>query len=381
MSSRFVLRLVCAITLLACAPGLAAEDDWPPERRFYVAPSLVHNSIDDDTGFDAGTGYQLAIGKAFRDWLNVELLLTETDHDGKDGAPDGDVSLYGLGALIFPMRDRVPFFLSAAVWSGELDRDSGPSHRDADAWDIGIGYLHEINAGGLAIRAEYRRRDSEYRDIGGSLSEDILALGLQVPFGDRPKPPQSESSPPPPPRAAPAAPPPPPKCPDSDGDKVCEDKDRCPNTPPEQIAAVLENGCGLDDCRLPSPGETVDEHGCAIEITVVLRDVHFDTAKATLRPESKATLDRIISVLKATPSVKKVEIGGHTDSRGADDYNRQLSQQRAESVIDYLKAGGIDNSRLKAQGYGETRPIASNDTADGRAQNRRVELKVLERGE
>lgn len=114
---------------------------------------------------------------------------------------------------------------------------------------------------------------------------------------------------------------------------------------------------------------------------MVLRDVYFDTAKATLKPESRATLDNVVSVLKATPTVRKVEIGGHTDNRGDDAYNMSLSQQRAQSVVDYLVKGGIEKSRLEARGYGETQPIASNADAAGQSQNRRVELKVLERGE
>ena len=366
--------------ILCIAHGASIAGERPPERRFYVAPSLMYNSVDDGLGFDDGLGYQFAVGKAISDYLNIEFLSTESKHDGKRGNPDGDINLYGLGALIFPMRDRIPFFISTAYYTGELDRDTGRNHRDASAWDIGLGYLHEINAGGLAVRAEYRRRNADYNAVSGDFNDDIVALGLQVPFGTRP-PAEADPTPPPAAKPAPAARPPVSKCPDSDSDGVCEDRDRCPNTPPEQIKAVRDDGCGLDDCRLPSPGETVNEHGCAVEVSMVLRDVYFDTAKATLKPESRATLDNVVSVLKATPTVRKVEIGGHTDNRGDDAYNMSLSQQRAQSVVDYLVKGGIEKSRLEARGYGETQPIASNADAAGQSQNRRVELKVLERGE
>lgn len=375
------------IFVASIASNIAIAEERPGERRFYIAPSLLYNSVDEDLGFDDDLGYQFAAGKAFNDYLNLELLITGSDHDGESGGFDGDISLYGLGALIFPMRDRIPFFISAGYFTGEIDRDDARlDHRDAEAWDVGLGYLHEINDGGLAIRAEYRRRNSDYNDVGDGFKDNIFAVGLQIPFGDRPRPATPAAAPPPKPKPKastprqPAAPPPKPRCADSDNDAVCEDQDRCPNTPPEQIKTVMENGCGLDDCRLPSPGEAVNEHGCAIEISMVLKDVFFDTNKATLKPESKVRLNKVANVLKATPTVKLVEISGHTDNRGSDAYNKKLSQQRAESAVAYLASQGVEKNRMKAQGYGETQPIASNIDAAGRSQNRRVELKVLKRG-
>lgn len=101
--------------------------------------------------------------------------------------------------------------------------------------------------------------------------------------------------------------------------------------------------------------------------------INFDTDSDVIREESKPTLDRIAAVLKANPAWK-LTVEGHTDSTGAAEHNRQLSQKRAESVKVYLQAAGIDAARLQAAGLGATKPVASNDTALGRAQNRRVEL-------
>jgi outer membrane protein OmpA-like peptidoglycan-associated protein len=108
---------------------------------------------------------------------------------------------------------------------------------------------------------------------------------------------------------------------------------------------------------------------------VRLYGINFDYDSEVIREESKPTLDRIIAMLKSQPTLKII-IEGHTDSEGSDEHNKILSQQRAESVKLYLVSAGIDASRLFTEGYGESKPVASNETATGRAQNRRVELVV-----
>ncbi|MEZ4472626.1 MAG: OmpA family protein [bacterium] len=107
--------------------------------------------------------------------------------------------------------------------------------------------------------------------------------------------------------------------------------------------------------------------------------VFFDTNKATIRKVSFELLDQVASVLKNAKFVTKVRVEGHTDDRGKDDKNKKLSQDRAESVRKYLIDKGISADRLEAVGYGEERPIASNKTAAGRQQNRRVAFTVTER--
>ncbi|MBI3501623.1 MAG: PD40 domain-containing protein [Bacteroidetes bacterium] len=114
----------------------------------------------------------------------------------------------------------------------------------------------------------------------------------------------------------------------------------------------------------------------AVGSKIVLKNIFFDFDKATLRPESTAELERLMKFLTDIPSMK-IEISGHTDSKGADDYNMKLSQNRAQSVVDYLASHGIDKSRLTAKGYGETKPIATNDTDEGRQLNRRTEFEIL----
>lgn len=112
--------------------------------------------------------------------------------------------------------------------------------------------------------------------------------------------------------------------------------------------------------------------------TIVLRNIFFDFDKATIRPESANELERLIKLLNDNPTLK-IELGSHTDSKGSDDYNWKLSENRSKSVVDYLIGKGISTARLVAKGYGETKPIDTNDTDEGRQNNRRTEFKILEK--
>lgn len=111
---------------------------------------------------------------------------------------------------------------------------------------------------------------------------------------------------------------------------------------------------------------------------VVLKNIFFDFNKATLRNESKAELNRLKRIMNDNPTMK-IEIGGHTDSKGSDAYNANLSKNRAGSVVEYLVQQGIDKSRMTFKGYGESQPIATNETEEGRQENRRVEFKILQK--
>jgi OmpA-OmpF porin, OOP family len=166
-------------------------------------------------------------------------------------------------------------------------------------------------------------------------------------------------------------------CPnDSDGDGVPDDLDECPNTPPG--AQVLANGCALKgDCRTPRPGEEVDENGCAVDQTFILRGVNFEFDSDRLTPEAKVILRQVAQTLKAYPDVD-VEVAGHTDSTGTDAYNLSLSEKRSISVKNFLTGEGVEARRMTPTGYGESQPIDTNDTEDGQARNRRVELRVID---
>ncbi len=218
-------------------------------------------------------------------------------------------------------------------------------------------------------------------------------------------------------------------CPrDSDGDGVLDGADKCPGTPAG--ATIDEEGCpqdsdwdgvpdgldlcadtplgvrvGKDGCPTDEDGDgvpdgadrcpgtparaRVDKDGCPIEVSereielldtgkITVRNIQFETNKADLKPESHAILDEIGAILVQWPDLR-IEIGGHADARGTDEYNRALSQRRAQSVLDYMlsKFPQIAAGQYAAKGYGESQPVATNSTDEGMALNRRVEFKVL----
>ena len=191
-------------------------------------------------------------------------------------------------------------------------------------------------------------------------------------------------------------------CPDLDNDKdgVPDDLDKCPNEPEDKDGFQDQDGCpnpdndgdGIPDAidKCPNQPETInhykDEDGCPDEVppevkkfTGVIQGINFKTNSAEILPGSWAILDRALKVLQDFPDVH-LEISGHTDSRGRSEYNRSLSQRRADSVKLYFVSRGIPSSRLQSIGYGEDRPIADNSTASGRAANRRTEFKLIDAG-
>jgi hypothetical protein len=184
-------------------------------------------------------------------------------------------------------------------------------------------------------------------------------------------------------------------CPiDSDGDGVPDTADKCPNTPAG--VKVDDVGCPLDSDRDGVPdyldkcpgtprGVPVDDNGCPPTGVVVRGDewavegqILFDINKDTLKPDAQALLDRVAAYLQ-TNLEWHVEIQGHTDSTGPRTWNDTLSQMRADAVRDYLITRGVAADRLTAKGYGPTEPIASNDTREGRQQNRRVDFRPFEK--
>jgi len=149
-------------------------------------------------------------------------------------------------------------------------------------------------------------------------------------------------------------------------------------------AAVVSNDTdqdGVDNlsdlCANTPAGAKVNAFGCQDSDAMILRGVNFHTDSDKLTDDSVAILDPVVNTLKAHPEVK-LEVSGHTDARGDDAYNKKLSERRAVSVMKYLVEHGVKADNLIARGYGEERPIASNDTPEGMAKNRRVELNRLD---
>ncbi|RON87482.1 hypothetical protein BK635_05625 [Pseudomonas chlororaphis] len=156
---------------------------------------------------------------------------------------------------------------------------------------------------------------------------------------------------------------------DEDGDGVPDSRDKCPGTP--KGVHVDANGCP------PEPVAVVEEVVVVKEETIVIRDVHFEFDSARLTAADKAKLDTIATRLKQEAPSAQLRVTGHTDSVGSDAYNQRLSEKRARSVTEYLISAGVPRSSfVSVVGAGESQPVADNKTADGRAMNRRTEIKI-----
>jgi len=177
-------------------------------------------------------------------------------------------------------------------------------------------------------------------------------------------------------------------CPDADGDGITDADDGCPN----EAGPRANNGCPYQDRdndgvldkddQCPDVPGTVANNGCP-EVTVEIinqlneysKTILFDTGRSTIRPESYAVLQNIVDIMKEYPTASFL-IEGHTDSQGRESTNQKLSESRAAAVRDYLTTIGMEGNRLSSVGYGESRPIAPNNTKAGRQQNRRVEISL-----
>jgi OOP family OmpA-OmpF porin len=151
---------------------------------------------------------------------------------------------------------------------------------------------------------------------------------------------------------------------DSDADKILDSKDKCPNEAENQNGYEDQDGCP----------DVIPERIKAF--TGIIQGITFDHNKATIRPESKPTLESSVAVLKEYPTLR-VLISGHTDTTGPRDKNVLLSQERAEAVKKYLVAEGVEPNRVETRGVGPDEPVDTNASAAGRARNRRIEFKLI----
>jgi OOP family OmpA-OmpF porin len=191
-----------------------------------------------------------------------------------------------------------------------------------------------------------------------------------------------------------------PALPDRDGDGIPDNVDKCPDQPEDFDGIQDADGCpeddadkdGIPDAQDACPKEPGDpdpdpkKNGCPKFIRrisgstqiEILKVIEFATGKATILPKSFPILDEVVRLLKVNLDIKLLAIEGHTDNRGSDKLNEKLSDDRAHSVLNYLVEHGIEAGRLSAQGFGPKRPIADNNTNEGRQRNRRVEFHIKE---
>jgi len=160
---------------------------------------------------------------------------------------------------------------------------------------------------------------------------------------------------------------------DEDGDGVFDRRDRCPDTPAN--TPVEHHGCPLP--QYPASAPPVEPQAPTSEV-ITLNDagkVLFDFDKSNLTADARSQLDGLVGKL-SNADVASIRVVGHTDSVGTDAYNQGLSERRASSVVEYLLTQGLAPGKLTSEGKGESEPVADNETDEGRAQNRRVELHI-----
>jgi len=418
-----VIGACVACFAAAAASAADAETSW------YIAPSVYGLWLDDERLADDDIGASVAFGRTLNKNWDIELNGFLSSHD-RAGADTLELKGFGLQTkwVFYRGESRVSPFLSLGIAHVTGSLETGPDESDYAA-TYGVGLLFDLNPSrndgrGITLRADLgaRRALSSGSDGGAEPVDYIAGLGLQFSWGATPVrvPVDSDGDgvtddldkcPGTPAGTAVDGSGCPldddgdgvtndlDKCPgtpagakvdavgcelDSDGDGVGDSRDQCPNTPAG--TKVDEKGCeldgdgdgipdGVDQCPDSPKGTRVNNVGCPFDKVLLLQGVKFATASAELLPESLPILEGASATLKRYPEVV-VEVAGYTDSRGADAYNQQLSERRAQAVLKYLKDSGVTNT-LSARGYGEQDPIASNATEDGRSQNRRVVLNVL----
>ncbi|HEY1076564.1 MAG TPA: OmpA family protein [Fontimonas sp.] len=389
--SRFGTSVAAAALAFVATSALA--DSAPPN---YVSVMGSYVFVDDVRGTDDGPGYHLIYGSPMTEHFGLELnaLFHESD------IPNSNDSNYtwagGLDLRYLAGKPRMGAFVLGGI--GTMWEDFVGEEEISPYANVGLGV--QFGSDRVQMRAEGRYyaifNDDVYPD-DSVVYDTRVNLGLNFAFGDDevgdsdgdgvaddmdacPNTPLGVAVDP---RGCPLVV----AVSDSDGDGVPDSLDRCPGTP---LGTVVDaNGCPVDEdgdgvpnhldkCPRTPPGFKVDANGCVVEeqTVIVLKSVHFAFDSSELTNEARVLLGRVIEGLRNQESLR-LAIAGHTDSLGTEAYNQALSMRRADSVRAYLVSQGIHPSRLLSEGFGELRPIETNDTEEGRATNRRVEFRVL----
>ncbi|KFN41444.1 OmpA family protein [Arenimonas oryziterrae] len=345
-------KLLCCALLGAMSLAQSAMAQTYDDRWYITAGGGV-------TGFDRDRNVTdevygtLGFGKFITENFSIDAELTHTNPDFVKRV-DRNWELMSLSAVgryhfVNEGRDWNPYI--AAGLGAQRHRDGGlnpilGSRVGTNLLGIlGVGIQKKI--GGLSIRGEAGARFD--MDDGGAGTDDhytdaYAGIAALIPLGAA---------------AAPVV---------------------TPDAPQQTCADMDDDGDGVNNCNDKCPGssagQAIGPDGCPVPLTIDLKGVNFDFDKDTLRPDAVAILDEAVSILAKYPQLR-VEVAGHTDSVGAEQYNQGLSERRARVVYDYLTGHGIDSGRLVGpNGFGELKPIDTNDTKEGRARNRRTELNV-----
>ncbi|BEH16271.1 MULTISPECIES: OmpA family protein [Marinobacter] len=376
------MKIMRPVALAALTASLATPALADRQETIYLNPFAGFQLFDDKRDLSETGTFGVGVEYRFLPRWSVEAVYSRANADrkyvpgesdfqelridgtyyfaGPDAAWNPYVSL-GAGHAEFGVGDTISY------------TTAGTDHEETRV-NVGVGFRYNVS-NGISIRGDLR----EFHGIDESTFDTMASLGLSWAFTRT----VASSKPAPAPEPAPA-----PAPADSDGDGVPDNRDQCPNTPAgvqvdSRGCPVDSDGDGVpdyrDECPNTAAGATVDERGCegvteTVE-TIELR-VQFPTNSSVIDATFDNEIRRVADFMAEYPETT-VEIAGHSDSIGDAEYNRFLSQRRAEAVANRLTTVlGVDPDRVSAMGYGEAEPIASNDTAAGRAQNRRVEARI-----
>lgn len=350
---RFLTPFALSLAMGLTSTSLMAADEYSVWNA-GAAATFADYSFDDNSVDDSTVGLKLFGGYRINKWFGLEAAyhsFGDFSEAPPSPAPGVDVNLDGYSGSVLlyaPFNsENIDVFAKAGYYNFDQELDLNNVTVDSNSPDgllLGAGLIVNISKQ-FAFRAE-----GEWFDIDdGELW--AINLGAEYRFGRTPEAAAPLAAAAPVAVAAPVVVAAPPVVKDSDGDGVNDDTDQCPDTP---------------------AGARVDARGC--EEQLILRGVVFDFDSATLTPPSLLILDSVADILSKRPNFN-VEVRGHTDSRGSDDYNLELSRRRADAVRDYLIEKGTPAEQLTATGFGEADPVADNETEDGRALNRRVSLE------
>jgi len=370
-------RWIAAAFGFAVASAPVWADDGPQTGQFYLSGLASYYYLPENQGYEGKrAGFGLGLGWAFHDGWAAELDWTrfnnaDVDLPGGQTQPDR-IDNVMLNAFYKIQGSKLPFSPYVVLGAGRsaFNKDIYGSD-DEWAFNFGAGAYKDLSDR-FSLRADVR---GMYVPGKGDDLTPIGTLAVVMKLGS----------------LAPKAEP------DADGDGVPDSRDKCPGTPAGR--KVDANGCELDSdgdgvvdaldaCPNTPPGTKVDSRGCPPPApppapAPVKEPVRFDLTvefafnSAEINDLSFRELRNAMQFLRDHPSTHAV-IEGHTDNRGTDAYNQKLSERRAAAVVDVLAKSGIDKGRLSSVGYGESRPIASNDTDEGRQKNRRVSIVVSE---
>jgi len=352
MFSKYRIAAVVATSLAAGAAGAQEISFVLPDR--YIGYGMSYLSPG-DREVDYGIGFDLSYAQELssHNWLEGKLFLGILE-TGSPTVPDFYQNGIGADYLrAFGNQGGGHFF--ALGGGGLAVNDASPDSEDGTStyYNLGLGYRGQLwSRWGVRPRVELRYVHDSFAE-----GTNDVVLGFRLEMAPKremrvevEKIVEKEVACVVPPVAMAA-----PVVTDADGDGVLDGEDACPGT---------------------LKGARVDATGCVKEEQKIsLPNIEFESGKTVLATGGKDKLEAVVEFLNNQREVQ-VDVFGHTDSQGKDSYNQNLSEGRAKAVREYLESRGVGGDRMTSKGFGETQPIASNETAEGRAQNRRVELLV-----